>query len=234
LGAKTAVEDFEELSPTERISKLLETVEAGSPRHDALGAALNFKGSWIELAAHLKDVEDRELWKDWDYSTLNTYCKSELQLSRGEIRKMREGYAWLENEAPELIADEHAGGTGSSHPSRPAPDIEMVDQLAKGYREVRQERIPRDTYQELKRAALRGERSSYQLRREFKEAVPEELREKKPANPRKHLKQALKSLEKALAEIESDEHGGDADLFDRARKLRDDVFHLVATNDDDQ
>jgi hypothetical protein len=231
------VEDFEALSPTERISRLLETVEHGSPRHDALGAALTFKGSWIELAAHLKDVEDQELWKSWDYSSLNAYCKKELQLGRGEIRKMREGYAWLENEAPELIKPElieQEGEAGAAQRSRPAPDIETVDQLAKGYREFREERIPADTYQELKQAALRGERSSYQLRREFKEAVPEELREKKPANPRKHLKRALKSLEKALAEIEGDEHGGDTELFERAQKLRDDIFHLVATKDDDQ
>ena len=63
--------------------------------------------------------------------------------------------------------------------------------------------------------------------------MPEELREKKPANPRKHLKRALKSLEKALSEIESEEGGADAELFERAQKLRDDIFHLVATKDDE-
>lgn len=229
------MEEFEELSPTERITRLLKTVEDGSQRHQTLDAALDFKGSWIDLAGHLKKVEDEELWKGWDYSSLNAYCKKELQLSRGEIRKMREGYAWLENEAPDLLeATQSNDADNPQKKSRPVPDIETVDQLAKGYREVRQERVPRDAYQELKRAALRGERSSYQLRREFKEAVPEEKREKKPANPRKHLKRALKALEKAIAEIESDNESADQELFDRARKLRDEVFHLVATKDDEE
>ena len=226
------MEEFEELSPTERISRLLKTVEAGSQRHQTLDSALDFKGSWIDLAGHLKKVEDEDLWKDWDYSSLNAYCKKELQLSRGEIRKMREGYAWLETEAPDLLEAAQSSNADTPQKSRPVPDIETVDQLAKGYREVRQERVPRDTYQELKRAALRGERSSYQLRREFKEAVPEDKREKKPANPKKHLKRALKALEKAIAEIESDEQSADQELFERARKLRDEVFHLVATKDD--
>ncbi|QDG52998.1 hypothetical protein FIV42_20280 [Persicimonas caeni] len=226
------MEEFEELSPTERISRLLKTVEAGSKRYHALDAALNYKGSWIDLAGHIKEVEELESWKDWDYSSLNAYCKKELQLSRGEIRKMREGYEWLEKEAPELLAVDESAGDDAAKSARPVPDIDTIDQLAKGYRETRRERIPNDTYQELKQAALRGERSSYQLRREFKDAVPEHKREVKPVNPRKHLKRALKALEKALAEIESDEQAADPELAERARKLRDEMFHLVATKDE--
>ncbi len=230
------MENLEDLSPTERISRLMNTVEVGSARHGALDAALDFKGSWIELASHLKKVEEGELWTDWDYSSFNNYCKKELQLSRGELRKLREGYAWLETEAPELIeqAAQADGAHGDADEARrPVPDIETVDQLARGYREYERERIPRDTYQELKQAALRGERSSYQLRREFKDAVPEHLRERKPLNPRKHLKRALNSLEKALAEIEQGD-GDDPELFEQARRLRDEIFHLVATKGDDE
>lgn len=225
---------LEELPPTERISRLLDTVEEGTLRHRALEGALEFKGSWVELARHLKDVEDEEKWKEWDYKSFNAYCKDELQLSRGEVRKLRQGYQWLEDEAPELIVEVSDNSVGSdiSKP-RPIPDMDTVDQLAKGYREVEKERVPRDTYQELKRAALDGERSSYQLRREFKEAIPEHKRERKPANPRKHLKRALKALEKALSDIEEQGEDADPKLFERARELRDEIFHLVATKEEE-
>jgi hypothetical protein len=226
---------LDHLSPTERISKLLETVESGSPRHGALGAALDFKGSWIELAGHLKEVEDNELWREWEYSSLADYCKNELQLGRGEIRKLREGYEWIQNEAPELLdgRDEAPGGSESDAPRRPAPDMDTVGQLARGWQDYEKERIPEDTYLELKRAALRGERSAYQLRREFKDAVPEHLRETPPPNPRKHLKRALDALEKALNEIEqSDGEDGNPELFERARQLRDEIFHLVAVKEE--
>ncbi|MGM0575223.1 MAG: hypothetical protein ACQEXJ_05795 [Myxococcota bacterium] len=78
------MDDPEQLSPTERISHLLETAEEGSPRHRALTAALDFKGSWIELAGHLEEIARERLWKDWDHASLDTYCRSELQLTKSE------------------------------------------------------------------------------------------------------------------------------------------------------
>ncbi|MGM0576524.1 MAG: hypothetical protein ACQEXJ_12415 [Myxococcota bacterium] len=233
------MDDQEQLSPTERISRLLSTVEEDSPRRRALGAALDFKGSWIDLAAELEEIARERLWKDWDYASLDTYCRSELQLGKAEIGKLRDGFAWLSREAPQLLeppatpAPEGDEEVPPPPPRRPIPDIDTVGQLAKGYREYEQERIPRDTYEELKQAALRGERSPYQLRREFKEAIPEHLREKKPPNPRKHLARALSALEKALAEIEEgDGPVADRDLFEHARRLRDEISSLVTPEGD--
>lgn len=223
--------ELEDLSPTQRLTELLESVDPDTVRYDALKAALNFNGGWVRMAKLLHEVETSEAWKNWDYASFNAYCKEELQLTRGNIRKMREGYQWLEDEAPELL-EPQAAGDASGPP--PVPDIDTVDQLQKGYQKVREERVPRETYQELKRSALDGERSSYQLRREFKEAIPEDKREKKPANPRKHLKKALKSLEKALEELQQEGDDADADMTERARKLRDEIFHLVATKDDEE
>lgn len=224
--------ELAELSPTQRITELLRQVEPGSTRQEALEAALDFNGGWVEMARLLHEVETSEAWKNWDYESFSAYCKHELQLTRGNVRKMREGYTWLETEAPELLDDEQPDAETSA--PQPVPDIDTVDQLQKGYQKVREERVPRDTYQELKRAALDGERSSYQLRREFKEAIPEDKREKKPTNPRKHLKKALKSLEKALEELKQEGDDADQDMAERARKLRDEVFHLVATKEDDE
>ena len=224
--------DLSELSPTQRLTELLENVDPNTVRYDALKAALNFNGGWVRMARLMHEVESSEAWKNWDYSSFSAYCKEELQLTRGNIRKMREGYDWLESEAPELLEPQESGSDGGE--PMPVPDIDTVDQLQKGYQKVREERVPRDTYQELKRSALDGERSSYQLRREFKEAIPEDKREKKPANPRKHLKKALKSLEKALEELQQEGDAADPDMTDRARKLRDEIFHLVATKDDEE
>lgn len=231
------VEIAEDLSPTERISQLLERVEPGSVRHQALRAALDFKGSWVELGRHLKEVEAEELWRTWEYSSVTDYYKKELHLGRGDIRKLREGYEWLQNEAPELLEwrDEAYGGEGDAKTRRPTPDMDTVDQLSRGWQKTEEERVPQDTYLELKRAALAGERSASQLRREFKEAVPEHLRDKPKPNPRRHLKRALNALEKALNEIEqADSDDNNPELFERARQLRDEIFHLVAMKDEDE
>lgn len=224
------------LSPTERIRQLLETVETGSPRHRALGAALDYRGSWVELARHLQAVEDAELWAEWKYDTLADYCRDELQLGRGEVRKLREGYQWAQQEAPELLVEMDApADSADTPPSRPpTPDIDTIDQLARGWQDYQQERIPEDTYLELKRAALSGERSAYQLRRDFKEAIPEHLRERPAPNPRKHLKRALDALEKALNDVAQDEDNDlDPELLERMRQLRDEIFHLVAHKPDE-
>src|SRR5690554_3624928 len=229
------VDIAEDLSPSEKISLLLEKVEPGSVRYNALQAALDFKGSWVELGRHLKEVEAEELWSQWEYSSVTEYYKNELYLGRGEIRKLREGYEWLQNEAPELLEwrDEAYGGSGGER--RPTPDMDTVDQLSRGWQEAEQERLPQETYLELKRAALAGERSASQLRREFKEAIPEHLRDKPEPNPRKHLKRALDALEKALNEIEqADGEDNNPELFERARQLRDEIFHLVAMKADDE
>ena len=222
-----------DLSPTEHIERLLSTVPVDTPRHRALQSALDFKGSWIRMAHRLKTVEQGELWQEWGYKSLKAYCKKELQLSRGEIRKGREGFAWLESEAPELVSAV-TGEEDSSTPARPVPDMETVDQLARGYRDVRQGRIPRKTYEDLKRAALDGERSSHQLRRQFKEAIPEDKRERKPPNPERHFRRALKAIEQALEDLEEmqQEQGEpDAELTERARRLRDEMARLVGNGD---
>jgi hypothetical protein len=225
-----------DLSPTERIQQLLDSIEADSPRRRALEAALDFKGSWVQMAGHLKEVEDNRLWEQWEFKSLKSYCKKELQLTRGEIRKLRHGFAWLEDEAPELVVSATDDVQSRARSAPPVPDIDTVDQLAKGYRDVQQDKVPRDTYEELKRAALQGERSAYQLRRQFKEAVPEHKRDKKPLDPRKHFRKALKALERALEELEEmqqDEDEPDSELADRARKLRDEMFHMLATREEE-
>ncbi len=221
-----------DMSPVDHINQLLDTVPADTPRHRALQSALEFKSSWVRMAHRLKTVEEGELWSDWGYKSLNAYCKKELQLSRGEIRKGREGFAWLESEAPEL-ASAITDDDPDSSPAPPVPDMETVDQLAKGYRDVREGRIPRKTYEDLKQAALDGQRSSYQLRRQFKEAIPEDKRESKPPDPEKHFRRALKAFEQALEELEQMQQGDgdtDPDLIGRVRKLRDELSGLM---DDD-
>ena len=230
--------DNAEPTPTERITRVLETVEPDTPRHRALATALDFKGNWVKMAHRLKTVDGGDLWEQWGYDSLKQYAKTELQLSRGEFRKIRQGYTWLEEEAPHLAeaAEEAADKTKTdSAPARPLPDMETVDQLAKGYREVQQDKVPRDTYETLKRAALDGERSHYQLRRQFKEAVPEDKREQKAPDPDKHFRKALKAFEKALEELdELQDDQADPELAARARKLRDEMSKLLEENDQEQ
>ena len=224
-----------ELTPTEQIQRLLTSVPVDTPRHRALRSALEFKGSWVRMAHRLRTVEEGELWVDWGHDSLRAYCKDELHLGRGEIRKLREGFEWLATEAPDLAEAAATSERSDGGHVPPIPDIDTIDQLARGFREVQDQRIPRRTYEDLKQAALDGKRSPHQLRRQFKEAIPEHLRDVDPPDPKKHFKKALKALEQALqelVELQKTQERPDNELTEKALRLRDEMSLLVASRED--
>ncbi|RAL21175.1 hypothetical protein DL240_13665 [Lujinxingia litoralis] len=207
-----------------RLKAMLDTLSEDDLRYQALKGSVDFRSAWVELAEYLSDIVDNDAFKEWGYRTVFAYCATELDISRATARKILEGYSWLAEEAPEYLPRNRR----PDEPARVLPDMDTVSVMAKGYREVADERVPQETYMELKDSALRGERNARELRKEFQEAVPEHLREEPAPNPLKHLKRALNEVEKALDQMEPEEQ---ADMLQQAGELRDAIFALVSSQE---
>ncbi|RDV37406.1 hypothetical protein DV096_12905 [Bradymonadaceae bacterium TMQ3] len=207
-----------------RLKAMLDTLDESDLRYQALKGSVEFRSVWVDLAEFLSEIVDNDAFKEWGYRTVFAYCATELDISRATARKLLEGYSWLAEEAPEYLPKNRQ----PDQPARVMPDIDTVSVMAKGYREVADERVPQETYMELKDSALRGERNARELRKEFKEAVPEHLRETPAPNPLKHLKRALNEVEKALDQMEPEEQ---AELLQQAGELRDAIFALVSSQE---
>ncbi|MBA2661435.1 MAG: hypothetical protein H0U74_04020 [Bradymonadaceae bacterium] len=211
----------------ERIQAMLEILDEGDLRYQTLKGTVDFQSAWIELAEHLFNVDRTEAFREWGFRSFAVYCTNELRLSRTVAGKLMEGYQWVENQAPQYLPANRPPEDEASRSARlthSAPDMDTVAVLAKAHREVKEERLPAATYADLKDAALRGERTVSALRKEFREAVPEHLRPEPVQKPLHHLRRALSEVEKALAQIASDD-----DLLTEASALRDTIFALVAS-----
>jgi hypothetical protein len=213
----------------ERVQALLEMLDEADIRYQALQSSVEFQSAWVELAEYMNEVEQSEAYREWGYRSFWGYCGAELRLSKSVAAKLLEGYHWIEEQAPEYLPRREADEEVPAPRTRPVPDVDTAAVLAKGYREVQEERIPRATYDEIKEAALRGERTVAELRKEIKAAVPEHLREEPPANPLRHLRRALSEVDKAMMQIDTDE---DSELLDRATSLRDAIFAILAERGD--
>lgn len=218
----------------ERIQAMLDVLEPGDLRYTTLKSTVDFQSAWLDLAEHLYEVDRTESYREWGYRSFAVYCTNELRLTRTVAGKLLEGYQWVENQAPEYLPgnrpeDDEENPLASFH--RPVPDVDTISVLAKAQREVKEERLPEATYDELKTAALRGERSLAELRKDFREAVPEHLRPQPEPKPLHHLRRALTEVEKALTQISED---SDAGLLSEASALRDAIYAVLSAHDDEQ
>ena len=204
------------------ILERMERLDASDPRYQVLEAALAFKASWVMLAEHLSEVARSKTYKHWGYSTFGRYCADEVHVTPSTAKKLVKSYDWIEEEAPELIPRKEAGRI---FPQRQVPDYGAISVLADARRELEAERVPKDAYLALKQAALEGERTATQLRRELKQAIPEELRDKPAIDKVRSLRKALTAAVKVIEHLR--EWDGNDALVVQAEELRDALaFHL--------
>ena len=223
-------ENLSESRLDERIQAMLDLLDEEDIRHQSLKASVDFQSAWVELAESMNEVDGSEAWRDWGFRSFGTYCKNELRLSRTLATKLLDGYQWIEEQAPEYLPRKNEVESDEAPASRPVPDVDTVAVLARAHREVKEERIPRQAYDDIKEAALRGERTVASLRKELKAAVPEHLRDEPPPNPLRHLRRALSEVDKAMMQIDTDD---DADLLAEASSLRDAIYDLLSSREDE-
>lgn len=204
------------------ILERMEKLDANDPRYQVLEAALAFKASWVMLAEHLADVARGKAYKQWGYSTFARYCSDEVHITGSTAKKLVKSYDWIEEEAPELLPKRDGGKVISL---REVPDYGAISVLADARKELEAERVPKDAYLALKQAALEGERTATQLRRDLKEAIPEALRDKPAIDKVRSLRKALTAAVKVIEHLR--EWEGNDSLLVQAEELRDALaYHL--------
>lgn len=221
------IEEVMELPAGERIQAMLQELDKDGLRYRMLKTSVGFRAAWVLLAEHLHEVAQSESFKVWGYRSFGAYCAQELQITKALASKLLRNYNWLEDQAPQYLPRSKSDpsvnmGTYQKH----VPDADTVHVLAQCYREVEENRLPAKTYSELKHAALSGERSARQLRKEMKEAIPEDESAEGAVDTIRHLRRALTEIEKALAVLDS--ATGDESMLSQAAQLRDQLFELVS------
>ena len=215
---------------TSETALMMETMvglEPSEPRYHLLKAAVDYKASWLELAEKLNVVAETKAYKEWGHSSFKDYCTEELQLTQSAARKLVRGFQWVDQEAPELLsrAIEEQGDVAAN--SRGVvPDVNTVNVLVKAQKEVAEERLTREAYDELKAKALTGEPSAYQLRKDLKEAAEEPKKDPR-AEQIKILRRSLKAAERIINQLEEADTE-DEELHQMAEDLRERIFDLVS------
>lgn len=199
------------------------------PRYQVLESALAFKASWVILGEHLADVMQNQRYRTWGFSSFGRYCSDELRVTQTTAKKLVRSYQWLDDEAPELVP--RSSGGLLQEVTRPVPDFGTIGVLADARKELYNERVPEDAYVALKRAALEGDRTASQLRKELKEAIPEELRQQ-PQDPVRELRKALNASVRCLEALR--EWDGSDALLLQAEELRDAIVHHMPRRADGQ
>ena len=196
----------------------MEELSADDPRYQVLEAALAFKASWVILGEHLTDVAEQRQFKIWGYGSFSRYCSEEVRITAGTARKLVKSYRWLGEEAPEFIPKV---AEGRIQPARDVPDVNTIGVLADAKKAYEEDRVPEDAYLALKQAALEGDRTATELRRELKESIPENLRDKPTVDKVRSLRRALNSAVKVIDQLR--EWDGSEDLLVQAEELRDSI-----------
>ena len=216
------------LTAAERhIMERMGELDPNEPRYQVLESALAFKASWVMLAEHLSEVARSKIFKTWGYSTFARYCADEVHISSATAKKLVRSYDWMEEEAPELLPRKEEGKVVSL---REVPDYGAISVMADARKELEAARVPKDAYLALKQAALEGERTASQLRKELKESIPEELKDKPAIDKVRSLRKALTAAVKVIDNLR--EWDGNEALLVQAEELRDALaFHLPRDRD---
>lgn len=210
------------------IMERMDGLAPDDPRYKVLESALAFKASWVLLAEHLSDVYASKQYLLWGYPTFATYCVEEVRVTSATAKKLVRSYHWLDEEAPELKPRNDAGQFA---PTREVPDYGTISVLADARRELQRERVPKDAYLALKQAALDGERTAGELRKELKAVLPEP--EKNPATERaRTLRKALTASVKLIELLR--EWGEDESLLVTAEDLRDLITERIPRDEPEQ
>ena len=162
---------------TDRLADL----EPGTKRHQVLSCAVDFKRSWFELARHLVEVRDQNLFQEWGYRNFETYAQHELHLRKESVYK-------LVRSADFLRSHEHPvwQAAARAEPTSVLPSYQAIDILA----EARQNPyLSDDDYRDIRDQVFREDPAPSLVRKALKERAPEPPRP--PPEPDVRLRRCL-------------------------------------------
>lgn len=180
------------MEPATKTEQLLEAAmrqHADDPeRVTALDRARKFKRSWIDLAAALVKVRERDGWKRWGFASFDDYCAKELHLKRGTVDKLCASYGFLRTNAPKLVREDAEG---------PAPSWQAVHWVA---RAEEHGAAGEETIEEMKRAVFDEGVPAPQLSRKYREVAFPIDDEEKRVRLRGQIVTAARRLADLIAE----------------------------------
>lgn len=192
------METLKKTKSLRKIEEKMENIDKGSLRYSILESAKLFKTSWISLGQALYSVYKDKLYKQWGYTSIESYTARELGIKKQTAMKLLRSYYFLEKEEPEYLGQDYTklAEVGS------LPTYEAVDVLRMA---KNKKNLNAQDYQNLKESifekgkdALAARRDLTAMIREREELGPQEARQKKKIAAVKRFIGILKSLEREI------------------------------------
>lgn len=191
----------------DNIEQKMQEAAPDSFRQHVLKSARDFKTSWIELGRALYTVWKDKLYKEWDYSTIDTYAAKEIGIRKQTAMKLLRSYCFLEKEEPQYLKSDYA----NSQDAALVPGYESVDLL----RQAKNKKdLDSQDYAGLKKAIFEKGKDAREVKKDLtalirqrKELDPEEAHEAKRLLV---LKRFLGSLKAITRELETAKLGSSA------------------------
>ena len=116
--------------------KMEELSEEGSLRFKTLQSARRFKTSWIELGQYLQTVWKDKIYREWGYTSFESYCNKEIAIKHSTALKLLRSYYFLEREEPSFLQSKLVdSGKVVKLPSYDSVDILRLAKDRKGIHE---------------------------------------------------------------------------------------------------
>jgi len=180
------------------IEERMENLDVNSLRYRILESAKNFKTSWINLGRALYSAWKDKLYKDWGYSTFDTYTSREIGIRKQTAMRLLKSYYFLEKEEPEYLKKDY----WESASVAVVPAYEAIDVL----RMAKNKKVlGSQDYANLKKEIFERGKDAHELRknlttliRQREELEPEEAYRKKRITTIRRFLGTLKALKQEI------------------------------------
>lgn len=186
---------------TKSLDNIEQKIQEAGPdsfRRHVLKSAKDFKTSWIELGRALYTVWKDKLYKQWGYSTIDTYAAKEIGIRKQTAMKLLRSYCFLEKEEPQYLKSDYADSRGAAL----VPGYESVDLL----RQAKNKKdLDSQDYAGLKKAIFEKGKDVQEVKKDLtnlirqrRELEPEEARQEKRLSLLKRFLGSLKAITREL------------------------------------
>lgn len=143
------------------IEERMDRLEPESLRFQVLSAVKKFKGNWLDLGQFISLVRKKQAFKEWEYSTFESYCTRELKLRKATVGKLLKSYLFLKKEEPVYLSRKME----ESDESGEIPDYNSINVL----RMARSKKaISDDDYSRLRAAVFEDEVEPREVGRQYR------------------------------------------------------------------
>jgi hypothetical protein len=193
-----------------------DTTELDLPQLRKHGMTLLFamRNSWLDMAAFLKMVEQKELWKKWDFKSFTAFYEQEYELTLAEVKVLKLGADTVSRVAPEVLA--------LPPEKREVPSLKVVQAFAKG-----EKLIGAEAMAEVGKSVFTQDKSAAQklaMIEKVVDATPKQTKEEKPKAAGQDEKRVAELAKKLCVEMEK--------LQGVSKALREHAAALVSGLDD--